>query len=121
MRLSADDFINGITWLRTLEYQQNTPGINTLTIVSAVMLVVCFCLFMYWAMHDHIYVAILMLVVTCILFITTFLFAEFGNTTTVYRYEVLIDDGVSMTEFNELYELVDHHDNIYEIAVKEIE
>lgn len=54
-----------------------------------------------------------------IIFVLVFVFVYFPNRRPLTTYKVLIDDNVSMKEFDELYEVLDHDGDIVIIKMKE--
>lgn len=54
-----------------------------------------------------------------IVLLFVFCIAYFPNRKPLTTYKVLVDDDVSMKEFDELYEVLDHDGEIFVIKIKE--
>lgn len=113
--------MEGITILATNSVYMEPVLWTTLCIVYGALCSFAFIIFAIEA-HSHSYVFVLIAVAS--LFLSFFGWKVAVKQTSVfshYEYKVLIDDSVSLNEFNEKYEILDQEGQIYTVIERKVD
>lgn len=119
--METTNFIKGITLLHAIDHGSDAGFKIVINISLVIMVAGIICMFIALVQKHpsfNIFVCGIMLMLIGGI-VCTVCSATRSSTTFGYTYEVLIDDSVSMNEFYNTYEILDHRDMIYEVKVKE--
>ena len=112
--------MEGITILNTIEVMASTWGFSIMGLIVAIVTLfiligTIFSLIKDWRLEAF----LLILLVISGVFVSLMCFNTANEYFDYYKYQVIIDDSVSLTEFMEKYEILDQEGLIYTIKEKE--
>ena len=117
-------FLNGIYILNKKEILTTPEWIGIAASISAVMAIISIIFIAAFTQTYHDTASILSMILCVCFFIAGIVFAVIDDTyncepTGRYRYEVIIDDSVKMTELYDNYNVVEQRGNIWVLEDKE--
>lgn len=115
--------MNGIEILSTAEVVTATACNTTavgIGVIATIVVMVIIGVFVAWHQDDAMYVNLFLLFSLVFSALTSMMIAETTSYPTAYEthYKVIIDDSVSMNEFNEKYEIISQEGKIYTVREK---
>lgn len=113
--------MEGIQVLNVISYEEFIPGISPIFFILAIICIVGFVCFIIGLAIEDINIGAFGILLAVIGFLFSFLSYNTYDTQTLYKYEVLVDDSVSMNVFTERYNIVSHRGEIYKIEDKDPE
>ena len=113
--------MEGVTILNTIEVMTGTWGFSVIGLLIAILtLFILIGVIFSIIKNEGLEAALLSLFVALGVLISLMCFGTANEYFDYYKYQVIIDDSVSLTEFMEKYEILDQEGLIYTVKEKEI-
>lgn len=113
--------MEGVTILNTIEVMAGTWGFSVMGLIVAILtLFILIGIIFSIIKNEGLEAALLSLFVALGVLISLMCFGTANEYFDYYKYQVIIDDSVSLTDFMEKYEILDQEGLIYTVKEKEI-
>ena len=113
--------MEGITILNTVEVMASTWGFSIAGLFFAIVTLLILIVAIFNTIYDEISGAACFYSIAAFgIFVSLLNFGSANEYFDHYKYQVIIDDSVSLTEFMEKYEILDQEGLIYTVKEKEI-
>lgn len=113
--------MEGVTILNTIEVMASTWGFSIAGLIVAILTLFILIGAIFSIVKDEGPEATLLCAVAVVgIFVSLMCFGTANEYFDYYKYQVVIDDSVSLTEFMEKYEILDQEGLIYTVKEKEI-
>ena len=113
--------MEGVTILNTIEVMGSTWGFSIIGLIVAILSLFILISIIFSVIKDEGAESILLSLVAAVgIFISLMCFGTANEYFDYYKYQVIIGDSVSLTEFMEKYEILDQEGLIYIVKEKEI-
>ena len=113
--------MEGVTILNTIEVMASTWGFSIIGLIIAILtLFILIGTIFSITRNEGLEACLLSLIVVVGIFVSLMCFNTANEYFDYYKYQVVIDDSVLLTEFMEKYEILDQEGLIYTVKEKEI-
>ena len=113
--------MEGVTILNTIEVMECTWGFSIVGLIIAILSLLFLIGIIFSIIKNEVIItSFLSLFVVFGVVISTMCFGSVNEYFDHYKYQVIVDDSVSLIEFTEKYEILDQEGLIYTVKEKEI-